>query len=236
VLVVDDNATNRQILLHQLLAWKMQPDCASSGEEALTMMRDAASKGKPYGFALLDFQMPEMDGLALAYAIKSDPTIGSARLIMLTSRGQLLSPTELQELHIDSCLIKPVKQGRLLECMIDGMNRLVTRTSPGKVFPVTLLEVPLPVTPPLQETRILIADDNRTNRKVTLAQLRILGFAADAVETGLEAVKALEKVSYDVILVRCQSSTVTKQRKPSASANKPWMDLALGKRRFTSSL
>ena len=91
-LIVDDNATNRQILLHQLLAWKMRPDCATGGEEALKMMRAAASEGRPYGLALLDFQMPEMDGLGLARAIKSDPVIAVTRLVMLTSRGQILSP------------------------------------------------------------------------------------------------------------------------------------------------
>ena len=230
VLVVDDNATNRQILLHQLLTWKMQPGCASSGAEAITMMRDATAKGKPYGFALLDFQMPEMDGLALARAIKSDPTINATRLIMLTSRGQLLSPTELHELRIDSCLIKPVKQGRLLECILYGMNRAATGASPGKVFPLTPLVVPLTVTAPLQETRILLADDNRTNRKVTLAQLRILGFVADAVETGLAAVQALEKVSYDVILMDCQmpeldgyeATQIIRKREQSLDGSCPW--------------
>jgi two-component system sensor histidine kinase/response regulator len=129
VLVVDDNTTNRQILRHQLLAWKMQPECASHGGEALEMMRDAASAGKPYGLALLDFQMPEMDGLALARAIKSDPVVGITRLVILTSHGQLLSPTELQELDIDSCLIKPVKQSRLFDCVTDAIDRMAMRNS-----------------------------------------------------------------------------------------------------------
>jgi two-component system sensor histidine kinase/response regulator len=130
VLVVDDNTTNRQILRHQLLAWKMQPDCAARGEEARKMMREAASAGKPYGLALLDFQMPEMDGLTLARAIKSDPAIGATRLVMLTSHGQLLSPTELQEFGIDFCVIKPVKQSRLFDCMTDAMNRVAAQTKP----------------------------------------------------------------------------------------------------------
>jgi two-component system sensor histidine kinase/response regulator len=114
VLVVDDNNTNRRILHHQLLAWDMQADCAARGEEALKMMPGALSSGKPYGLAVLDFQMPEMDGLALARIVKSDPLIGAIRLVILTSHGQLLSPTKLRELGIDSCLIKPVKQSRLL--------------------------------------------------------------------------------------------------------------------------
>jgi two-component system, sensor histidine kinase and response regulator len=86
VLVVDDNSTNRKILRHQLLAWRM---------------RDATSAGKPFNLVLLDHQMPEMDGVALARAIKSDPVIRVTHLIMLTSHGQLLSPAELKELGID---------------------------------------------------------------------------------------------------------------------------------------
>src|ERR1700722_4643879 len=107
VLVVDDNTTNRQILRHQLLSWNMEPDSAARGEEALRMMRHAASKGKPYTVALLDFQMPGMDGLALAHAIKTDPLISATRSVMLTSSGQYLRPAELQKFGIDSCLIKP---------------------------------------------------------------------------------------------------------------------------------
>jgi CheY-like chemotaxis protein len=204
VLVVDDNNTNRRILHHQLLAWDMQPDCAARGEEALKMMRDAVSSGQPYGLALLDFQMPEMDGLALARVVKSDPLIGAIRLVILTSHGQLLSPTELRELGIDSCLIKPVKQSRLFDCMMDAMDRTAAQISPLKtVFPAPAplpSEVPLP----LEKMRILLADDNATNRKVGLGQLHMLGYAAQAVANGLEAVRALEQGSYDIILMDCQ--------------------------------
>jgi signal transduction histidine kinase/CheY-like chemotaxis protein len=166
VLVVDDNTTNRQILLHQLLAWKMHPDCASGGEEALKMMRDAASAGKPYGLALLDFQMPEMDGVMLALAIKCDPLISVTRLVILTSHGQLLSPMKLQELGIDSCVIKPVKQSRLFDCIMDAIDRRTLQAvplgSPAPASPAVCLEGPKP----LEKMRILLADDNYTNRKV----------------------------------------------------------------------
>ncbi len=99
VLVIDDNTTNRQILRHQLLSWNMQPEGATGGQQALSMMREAAFTGKPYALALLDFRMPEMDGLELAQAIKSDPVISATRSIMLTSHGQLLGPTELAEIR-----------------------------------------------------------------------------------------------------------------------------------------
>jgi two-component system, sensor histidine kinase and response regulator len=165
VLVVDDNTTNRQILRHQLRTWKMRTECASGGGEALKMMRDAASAGKPYGLALLDFQMPEMDGLALARAIKSDPVVGITRLVILTSHGQLLSPTELQELDIDSCLIKPVKQSRLFDCVTDAIDRMAVQTSSGTTAAPKSAAVPLEVSLPLQKMGILLADDSLTNRK-----------------------------------------------------------------------
>jgi two-component system, sensor histidine kinase and response regulator len=204
VLVVDDNATHRRILRHQLLSWKMQPDCAVGGEEALKMMREATSAGKPYGLALLDFEMPEMDGLTLARTIKSDPALSATRLVMLTSSGQLLSPTELQEFGIDFCVIKPVKQSRLFDRMSDVMNRAAAPTSSPKTVASNSDAIPLEVPPALEKMRILLADDNIVNQKVALAQLHKLGYPSRAVANGFEVVKALEQVSYDVILMDCQ--------------------------------
>jgi two-component system sensor histidine kinase/response regulator len=204
VLVVDDNKTNRQILRHQLLAWKMRPDCAVSGEEALKMLRAAASAGKPYALALLDFQMPEMDGLGLACAIKSDPVIRITRLVILTSHGQLLSPAELQEFGIDSCVVKPTKQSRLFDCIVNAVNKMAGRNSHPKTVVPGAAAVHLEAPTPLMRLRILIADDNGANRAVALGQVRQLGYAAEAVADGSEVVKALEEVPYDVILMDCQ--------------------------------
>ena len=203
VLVVDDNATNRQILRHQLLAWKMQPDCAACGEEALKMMREAASRGKPYALALLDFQMPEMDGLALAHAIKSEPMISATRSIMLTSHAQLLRPAELQKFGIDSCVNKPVRQSRLFDCITDAVNRVAAQPGLPTATPASAA-IPLEVHQGLKKLRILLAEDNIINQKVALAQLHKLGYRAQAVASGLEVVKALEQISYDIILMDCQ--------------------------------
>src|SRR5208282_3938894 len=123
VLVVDDNATNRQILRHQLYAWKMQKGSAANGFEALDLLRTAVADGKPYDLALLDMQMPEMDGMTLARSIKSDPAIRSTRLIILTSMGYMHTQDELKAAGVEAFLVKPVKQSRLFDCLISVLGR-----------------------------------------------------------------------------------------------------------------
>ena len=200
VLVVDDNATNRQILRHQIVAWKMQKGSAAGGSEALKILRAAAAVGKAYDVALLDMQMPEMDGLTLAKAIKAEPAIASTRLIILTSLGHVMTQQELKAIGIDAYLVKPVKQSRLFDCLVD----VVGHTMADRVF----VKAASPLAPLVDSTpgkaRILLAEDNSVNQKVALAQFRKLGFSAEAVGNGLEAVQALDDIAYDIIFMDCQ--------------------------------
>jgi signal transduction histidine kinase/CheY-like chemotaxis protein len=129
VLLVDDNATNRRILRHQLETRRMHVDTASGGEEALRMLRAAAGVGRPYGLALLDVQMPVMDGWALARFIKAESCLTGTRLIVLTSFGQSFRPQELAAAGIDAYLVKPVKQSRLYDCMASAIGRAVAMVS-----------------------------------------------------------------------------------------------------------
>jgi CheY-like chemotaxis protein len=229
--VVDDNATNRQIVRHQLVAWKMRSDSAASGQEALNMLRIAAKAEEPYELALLDVQMPGMDGFALVDAIKADPSIAGTRLIILTSLGQVRSKEELKRAGIDAYLVKPVKKARLFDGMTHVMGRVAVFTVPEKSdasgsalpFPgVGVLGKTMVSYVPeksnqsdsaptsfefVQETgkmRILLAEDNRTNQIVAKSQLRKLGYSADIVDDGSAALEALQKVSYDIILMDCQ--------------------------------
>ena len=204
VLVVDDNATNRQILSHQILAWKIKTGSAASGDEALTMLRAAAAEGNPYDVALLDVQMSEMDGLTLARAIKADPTIAGTRLIVLTSLGQSLTAGELKEIGIDAYVSKPVKQSRLFDCLVSAMGE----TAAEKVFAKSAVAASVPMAsepnPQFEKVRILLAEDNIINQRVALGQLRNLRYRANAVANGLEVLQALEQISYDIILMDCQ--------------------------------
>jgi two-component system sensor histidine kinase/response regulator len=204
VLVVDDNATNRQILRHQIFAWKMQKGSASSGREALDILSAAAAAGKPYDLALLDMQMPEMDGMMLARAIKADPAIAGTRLIILTSLGQKPEAEELKAAGIDAYLVKPIKQSRLFDRLVEVMGKVVPKeNSPGPI-PSTADPASTAAQPPVHKVRVLLAEDNVVNQKVALRQLQKLGYTADAVANGLEVLHALQQIPYDVVLMDCQ--------------------------------
>jgi two-component system, sensor histidine kinase and response regulator len=204
VLVVDDNATNREILRRQIVAWKMQPNSASSGREALNMLRAAATQGNAYDLAVLDVQMPEMDGLTLAAAIKADPAISGTRLILLTSVRQSLSAEELKAAGIEGYLVKPVKQSRLFECLINVIDKTATESTVAKSSLARFAPVHAKSNSRPCKARILLAEDNVINQKVALAQLHQLGYVAEAVANGMEVLKALDSIPYDIILMDCQ--------------------------------
>jgi two-component system, sensor histidine kinase and response regulator len=205
VLVVDDNPPAREILCHHIFDWKMQAAYAARGPEALQKLRTAAQEGKPYEVALLDLQMPEMDGLTLARAVTADFLLAGTRLVALTSLGQPSATEELTLAGIDTYLMKPVKQSRLFDYLVNTMWIAPVRPT-GEVHP----DRPAAPTdashsnPQLGETRILLAEDNCTNQRVSLALLRKLGYGADIVANGLAVLEALQSIPYDVILMDCQ--------------------------------
>jgi PAS domain S-box-containing protein len=208
VLVVDDNATNRQILHHQIISWRMRNGQAASGKDALAILRAEAAAGDPYDLAILDMQMPEMDGLSLARAISADPLLSSLKMVMLTSLVQRFDSAELKAAGIAACLVKPVKQSRLFDCLVTVMSDAVLhaasqpRKIPAKPAPPT---PDRPAAGAMQKgIRLLLAEDNMVNQKVALRQLQKLGYSADAVANGLEVIEALTRIPYDVILMDCQ--------------------------------
>jgi len=199
VLVVDDNATNREILRHQFSAWKMQNKSAASGPEALVLLRAAAASGHPYDLALLDMQMPGMDGIALTHEIKSDPAISQTHLVILTSLGQLFSSESLREMGIDAYLVKPVQQSRLFDCLLAVLGKTAADADSSRNFPA-----PAETSPLLPRMRILLAEDNPVNQKVGLGQIKKMGSTADTVANGMEVLESMRKFPYDIILMDCQ--------------------------------
>src|SRR5260370_71683 len=203
VLVVDDNATNREILRHQILAWKMLPGSAGSGAEALQILRTAEAGGKPYDLALLDVQMYAMDGVILARGIKADPASARTRLIALNSLGQALSTAELKEAGIEAYLVKPVRQSRLFDCLVNVAGKSTDKYA----FAISARPVAAPISSEpnskVEHVRILLAEDNSINQRAALGQLRKLQYTANAVAAGLEVLRSLKQISYSIILIDC---------------------------------
>jgi CheY-like chemotaxis protein len=208
ILIVDDNAANRNILKHQTSSWGMIVSEAESAVQALELLRSGVAEGKPYDIAALDLVMPDMDGFQLAESIKSDPTISSVLLILLPSSGKRGHGERASHAGIAAYLPKPVQESQLHDCLTAVMRRSV---SGRLVAPAHLVTRHSLCESEIQDTnstfsniRILIAEDNIVNQEVALGQLSSLGYGAEAVQNGQELLKALETATVDIILMDCQ--------------------------------
>jgi signal transduction histidine kinase/DNA-binding response OmpR family regulator/HPt (histidine-containing phosphotransfer) domain-containing protein/PAS domain-containing protein len=196
VLIVDDNATNRRILTRQMELWQMLPRAAASPMEALAWL----SQGESFDIAILDMQMPEMDGLTLAREIRKLPGASSRLpLIMLTSLGR--SEIKGDEDLFAAFLTKPIKPSSLFDALVSiftgRLTRVVAREDRGE----SGFDAQMGLRWPL---RLLLAEDNATNQKLALRLLARMGYHADVAANGLEVLQALERQLYDVVLMDVQ--------------------------------
>jgi PAS domain S-box-containing protein len=206
-LIVDDNATNRKILSHRVDSWGMTSNLAESGSQALEMLRDAATRGRAYDLAILDLMMPEMDGFELAQSIKTDPRIAAVCLVLLTSFSQRSDGMAAREAGIAGYLTKPVRQSQLFDCLTSAVGKSADCSGPdADLLSISSIAArqSLQQAKPISDKLILLAEDNIVNQKVAVRQLKQLGYRADAVANGWEAVEALGRISYDLILMDCQ--------------------------------
>jgi CheY-like chemotaxis protein len=219
VLIVDDNESNRRILTHHTQAWGMLPQVTASGAEALEWLR----QGYLFDLAILDMQMPELDGLSLAAEIRRIETERGLRvepeetkvedsaliplsrssfklpLVMLTSWGWRDETAKAAEVGFAAFLHKPIKQAQLYHIL---MEIIAGQPAQASVFsPPVLPDRPLVEQLPL---RILLAEDNLVNQKVATRLLDRLGYRADVVSNGLEVLQALQRQDYDVVLMDIQ--------------------------------
>ncbi len=200
LLIVDDNATNRLILTRQAQSWGMLPYAAASGPEGLAQLQHPDTH---FDLAILDMQMPEMDGLALAAAIRQIPQGDRLPLVMLTSLGWQPASEQASKLDFAAFLSKPIKQSQLFDILIG----IFSRQSNGNAARVRRdSSFPRQSTPPVSDRplKILLAEDNVVNQKVALRILERMGYRADLASNGLEAIEALNRQSYDVILMDVQ--------------------------------
>ena len=194
VLVVDDNATNRHIVRHNLTAWRMIADEAASGEDALIKLRDASVAGKPYDVVVTDMSLPGMNGMVLSRLIKCDRDLERTRIIVLSSMMNRIETQVMRVVGIDACLTKPVKQSALFDAIANSLA-VVPQNAEGAPHAAATMR---------EDVRVLVAEDNAVNQRVAVRQLERAGFAADAVANGVEAVEAVSRRDYALVLMDVQ--------------------------------
>ena len=202
ILVVDDHPTNRLVLTEMLRVWGCRYEEAADGVEALERLRRGLAEGEPFRIALLDMQMPDMDGKTLSRVIKSDPALKETLLVMLTSVGQRGDAAELQKIGLSAYLIKPVRKSQLYDCLVTVLG--AARSQGARIAARPILTRYGLQEEKKRRARILLAEDNAVNQKVALKILERLGYRADVVGDGKEALAALERIPYDLVLMDVQ--------------------------------
>ncbi|MEY4526698.1 MAG: hypothetical protein RL768_417 [Nitrospirota bacterium] len=205
ICLVDDNATNRSLLQYHACDWKMHYEIAEDGPSALALIRRAATEGKPFDLAILDMHMPGMDGLALGRAIRDDANLDHTRLVLLTSLGRRGDAKVAHTSGFSAYLTKPVRKKHLYDCL-----RLVMGQAPSAhaVSPTAPPAPPLITRHQVAEMhanlRLLVVDDNPVNQKVAVKMLEKLGYRVDVAGNGNEALAALTRHRYNLVLMDCQ--------------------------------
>jgi signal transduction histidine kinase/CheY-like chemotaxis protein len=207
VLIVDDNDVNRRLLHEQVVGWGMRNGSCASGEEALRVLQTARMEGDPYPLAIIDYQMPGMDGGTLARIIKEDPASRDTVVVMLTSITQ--SSDVRHSAQFDAYLVKPVRQSQLLQTIARAWAK--RHGAPGAAVPaaaaacrVAPVKLVASSAPNGHSLHVLIAEDNAVNQRVAVRMIEKLGLRADVAADGREAVQLFEMMPYDLILMDCQ--------------------------------
>ncbi len=196
VLIVDDNATNRRILVELTRLWHMSPVAVEGGAEALVALQQARDKKKPFRLVLLDAMMPEMDGFSLAEKLRDEPELSRPTVLMLSSANQTGDAIRCRDLGLAGYLVKPVQQTELLKAIVAAL-KFSTHDAPAPVLPA-------PTETPKASLRILLAEDNRINQKVAVGLLTRSGHRVEIANNGKEALERWERESFDLILMDVQ--------------------------------
>ncbi len=224
VLGVDDNATNRIVLETQLSALGIQVDCMADGACALDRLRATQREARPYDLAILDYLMPDMDGMDLARAIKSDPSIAAIDLVLLTSVGIRGQGEEARRAGYAAYLTKPIRQAQLYDCLATVLDKSAERQPLPLVTRHSLAEAKAQM-----RTKVLVAEDGMVNQIVAVRMLEKLGCRVEVVANGHEAVDAFSRVTYDCIFMDCsmpgmngyEATIAIRQREASSGVHIP---------------
>ena len=209
-MIVDDNVINRRVLDQQIASWRLRNSSFASAEGVVGALRSAYEGGDPYHFALLDYQMPEVDGGTLAAAIKREPALEGTVVIMLTSAGHWNEIRE-QAGSVDACLVKPVRQSQLWNTLATAWAKRRGAVLPDRAKPqgrIAEFRASLMARFAGGKPRILIAEDNFVNQKVAVGMLDRLGIRADVAGNGKEAIEMYQMLRHDLIFMDCQMPEV----------------------------
>ena len=198
VLIVDDHPANREILRNQIIAWGLREECAKDAGEAVALARRAASQNDAFSIMILDWQMPGINGMQLAQQLQMDPMVPAASMIMLSSAGDDRVARTAREIGISCYLTKPVRQDKLLDCLLETQRDHDAASS----------EMQPDITARFDGTRVLLAEDNAINQEVALGMLGQLGCDVEVAEDGREAVEAYRRGNLDLILMDCHMPMV----------------------------
>jgi two-component system sensor histidine kinase/response regulator len=200
VLVVDDNRTSREDLGQRLTKWGLDTQVTESGVLGLATLGAAAAEGRPYDLALIDLHMQQMDGLELGRAIKNDPAIARTRLVLMTSISARGQARAAQEAGFAAFLTKPLRQSALHDCLATVLGQPAAPAGDASAA-VIITRHTLTEARAARRARILVAEDNEVNQRVTVGLLERLGHRADVVASGQEAVDAIARARYDLVLM-----------------------------------
>ncbi len=197
VLIVDDNAVNRRVLHDLLVRWRMKPTAVANGAAAIAALIEANGRGRPFALVLLDANMPEMDGFEVARRMRDEEHLGGATIMMLSSSGQYGETARCLDVGIANHLTKPVDQRDLLA----AIGRALAREQGARTkLPTSMLASDLPE----RRLRILLAEDNVVNQRLAASLLERRGHRVAIAANGREAVAAVERQPFDVVLMDVQ--------------------------------
>ena len=198
ILIVDDNATNREILREHLRSWKAVVAEASGGAEALQQLASAASSGRPFDLVILDYQMPGMNGMDVVRATRLTPRLRDLPVVLLSSMSPAEEDTDWRAQRVDACLTKPVRR----KYLYTALSRVLADAPSGTA---TLRALQVGATAPATRMglHVLLVEDNPVNQLVACGMLEQLGCTVTVAGDGLEGVKAFERGQFNVVLMDC---------------------------------
>jgi signal transduction histidine kinase/CheY-like chemotaxis protein len=199
VLVVDDNATNREILREQLQACGIRVAEAVSGDDAVALLRWQANTGAGFDVAILDYKMPGMNGLDVVRAVRADPALRDLRVMLLSSMSHVDEDTDWRAQRVDACLTKPVRRKDLQSVL----SRVLAEPQSETVM-IRKLQLPITRSDATLDLSVLLVEDNPVNQLVACTMLELLGCEVALASDGIEGAGIFEARQFDVVLMDCQ--------------------------------